>query len=46
MATLHVYMNSYLVGDFIRLNTGAHQFTYNCRWLETPSVGAASNTFS
>lgn len=35
MATLHVYMNGYLVGDLIRSSTGAHQFTYNSHWLET-----------
>lgn len=38
MATLHVYMNGYLVGEFIRLSTGAHQFKYDIHWLETPGA--------
>ncbi|MFB9998068.1 type II toxin-antitoxin system HipA family toxin [Providencia rustigianii] len=38
MATLYVYMNGYLVGEFIRSSTGAHQFKYDSHWLETPGA--------
>ena len=34
MATLNVYMNGYLVGEFTKSATGAHSFKYEHSWLE------------
>ncbi|MDT3282532.1 type II toxin-antitoxin system HipA family toxin [Shewanella scandinavica] len=34
MAALDVYMNGYLVGEFIKTPTGAHQFKYHEDWLK------------
>ncbi|RLV58283.1 type II toxin-antitoxin system HipA family toxin [Parashewanella curva] len=34
MATLNVYMNGFLVGEFTKSNTGAHSFKYHSDWLE------------
>lgn len=36
MATLDVYMNSYLVGQFSKSATGAHRFSYHSSWLALP----------
>lgn len=33
MVALDVYMNGYLVGEFIKTATGAHQFKYHDDWL-------------
>ena len=34
MATLNVYMNGFLVGEFTKSITGAHSFKYHSSWLE------------
>ncbi len=33
MATLDVYLNGYLVGEFKKSNNGGHTFSYSKRWL-------------
>jgi len=35
MPSLHVYMNGYLVGTFTKSRSGAHQFQYDEKWLNT-----------
>ena len=34
MATLNVYMNGFLAGEFTKSTTGAHSFKYHSSWLE------------
>ncbi|WP_192021939.1 type II toxin-antitoxin system HipA family toxin [Shewanella sp. WPAGA9] len=36
MATLDIYMNGYLVGEFTKSPTGSHVFQYASQWLDTP----------
>ena len=33
MATLDVYLNGYLVGEFKKSSNGAHSFRYSTSWL-------------
>ncbi len=33
MATLDVYLNGYLVGEFKKASNGAHSFRYSTSWL-------------
>ncbi|WP_144212156.1 type II toxin-antitoxin system HipA family toxin [Shewanella donghaensis] len=35
MATLDVYMNGYLIGEFTKSSSGSHVFKYAAQWLNT-----------